>query len=317
MVRSKKYNLMTLILSLTLLLSACGGNAKENKTIATSVAQTVAAQNLTQETIASATPLPASATTPAFSPALITPAATKVLPTLPAGSSGYIACLKANLTGETIPDGTIMTPGEQFTKIWHIQNNSTCTWDTSYKIVFWDGDILGGAYVYNFPQAAIPGQTVDLPLVFTAPATNGTYKSSWMFQAPDGTTFGVGEYSQPFYAEIVVSDDKKPDYGILSVDYKIVRDPASGCPANVIYTVYATITASGPYEIQYSWAQSDENNGGSKTMAFSAAGSQTISREWKLHLGSSTAHDRWMKIIVIDPFYREYDPPATFSYTCK
>jgi hypothetical protein len=223
--------------------------------------------------------------------------------------------VKANLTGETIPDGTIMKPGEQFTKIWHVQNNSNCTWDTSYKIVFWDGETLGGAYVYNFPQSAIPGQTMDVPLIFTAPSTNGTYKSSWMFQTPDGINFGVGQYSQPVYTEIVVSNSNNPKFGILSVDYQIERDPAVGCPANVFYTIYATISVSGPMEVQYYWKQSDGNDSNPKIMKFTAAGSQTISREWSFHLGSSTTHDKWMQIVTVDPFH-EYDR-AVFRYDCN
>ena len=315
MLRSKKYMLITLIVSLSLLISACGGEATADPTISTAIAQTIAAQNIAQESTATVTPLPAFTTTPpAFSPT-ITPAASKIPPTLPSGSSQYLACMKANLTGETIPDGTILKPGEQFTKTWHVQNNSTCTWDTSYKIVFWDGDVLGGAYVYNFPQSAIPGQTMDVPLVLTAPSANGTYKSSWMFQTPDGINFGVGQYSQPFYTEIVVSDSSKPGYGVASVEYEIVRDPAAGCPANVFYTVNARITTTGPLEFTYYWAQSDGNDSNPKTLKFTAAGSQTVSRSWSFHLGSSTTNDKWMQIIGVDPA-RAYDK-AVFRYECK
>lgn len=316
MFRSKKYILITMIVSISLLISACGGEATADLTISTAIAQTVEAQNTVQESTATLIPLPAFTTTPpAFSPT-VTLAASKIPPTLPAGSSKYLDCMKANLTGETIPDGTIMKPGEQFTKTWHIQNNSTCTWDTSYKIVFWDGDVLGGAYVYNFPQSATPGQSMDVPLVLTAPSENGTYKSSWMFQTPDGITFGVGQYSQPFYTEIVVSDAKNPNYGIASVEYEIVRDPAAGCPANVFYTVTAKITTTGPFEFSYYWAQSDGNNSNPKTMKFDSASSKTVSREWSFHLGSSTTHDKWMQIIVVDPIAHEYDR-AVFRYECQ
>ncbi|MBI5841186.1 MAG: hypothetical protein HZB19_13900 [Chloroflexi bacterium] len=318
MLKPRRYVFVPVLLALALTLSACGGSTPTaDPTIATAVAQTVAAQDAAQQEPAStASPEPAVRTTPlVFSPTL-TPIATKIPPTLPTGTGANSGCLKANLVSETIPDGTILAPGEQFTKTWQIQNNSTCTWDSTYKIVFWDGDVMGGAYVYNFPQPASPGQTVDVPLVLIAPAVNGTYQSSWMLQAPDGTNFGVGQYSQPFYTEIVVSDAKKPAYGVLSVDYKITREPPSGCPANVLYTVYATITASGPVEVKYYWAQSDQNDSNPKTLKFEAAGSQTLSRQWQIHLGSSTGHDRWMQIVVLEPVYQEYET-AVFSYTCK
>ena len=175
---------------------------------------------------------------------------------------------------------------------------------------------MGGGYVYNFPQPVAPGQTIDVPLVLTAPTTDGTYESQWMFQTPDGITFGVGDYSVPFTAKIVVSSAKKPDYGITTVDYRVVRDPASGCPANVWYTVYATITTSGPIVFTYYWAQWDGNDGNPKTMKFESAGSKTVSRDESFHLGSSTTHDKWMQIIVVDPLHQEFDR-AMFEYTCK
>ena len=207
-----------------------------------------------------------------------------------------------------------MTPGEQFTQTWQIKNSSSCTWDSSYKIIFWDGDVMGGAYVYNFPQPATPDQIVAIPLVFIAPATNGTYQSYWMLKAPDGSTFGVGEYSQPFFTEIVVSDAKKPDYGLTSVTYDIVRDPPTGCPRNSFYTVYATLTVNGPIEISYYWSQSDGNESGVKTLEFEEAGSITLSHEWKVGLGDSP-NDRWMQIIVTDPEYTEYGK-AVWSNPC-
>jgi len=68
------------------------------------------------------------------------------------GSSTNTACAKANFVSETIPDGTIMKPGDVFTKTWQIKNSSSCTWDTTYKIIFWDGNVMGGAYYYNLPK---------------------------------------------------------------------------------------------------------------------------------------------------------------------
>lgn len=309
MLKKGKQIVLTLLAAGTILLSACGGGNTPDPTIATSVAQTVAAQNAAQVT-ATEPSLPIE--TPGLSTTL-TPAATKVPPTLPASSS-YAACLNANYIGQAIPDGTILTPGEQFTQTWKIKNSSSCTWDSSYKIIFWDGDVLGGAYVYNFPQPAAPDQIVDIPLVLIAPTTNGTYQSYWMLKAPDGSTFGVGEYSQPFFTEIVVSDAKKPDYGLTSVTYDIVRDPPTGCPRNSFYTVYATLTVSGPLEISYYWAQSDGNESGVKALEFEEAGSITLSREWKVGLGDSPS-DRWMQIIVTEPEYRAYDK-AVWSNPC-
>jgi len=35
----------------------------------------------------------------------------------------------------TITDGTVLAPGEAFTKTWRFQNTGTCDWDEKYTIV--------------------------------------------------------------------------------------------------------------------------------------------------------------------------------------
>jgi hypothetical protein len=44
----------------------------------------------------------------------------------------------------TVPDGTVFTPGAEFTKTWRIRNIGTCTWNSYYDLVFDDGDGMNG-----------------------------------------------------------------------------------------------------------------------------------------------------------------------------
>jgi len=222
--------------------------------------------------------------------------------------------MKASLVEETVPDGTIMKPGQQFTKTWRIQNASTCTWNTSYKIVFWDGDVMGGGYVYNFPQQALPGDIVDVPLVLTAPTADGTYRSSWKLQTPGGSTFGVGADS-PFWADIVVSSSSNVKFGVASVTYSVDRDPVNGCPANVRYTIYATISVNGPVTVTYNFRKSDGTQDDKRTIKFTEASSKTVSMEWSLHLGSAT-NERWVQLFTLAPEEQDFGK-ATFTYSCS
>jgi hypothetical protein len=310
MIRSVKYAAFALLLSIALTISACGGSNETDPAIATAVALTVAAQNA-QAT--PATPLPSPTPTLPLAPTL-TPFATPPQPTLPSSASKYAACVKANYVGQTIPDYTIMKPGAQFTQTWQILNSSSCTWDTTYKIIFWDGNLMGGALEYNFPQVAGPGKVVDVPLVLTAPQEDGMYTSFWMFKAPDGTIFGVGEYNQPFFVVIEVSSSSKPNYTITNVEYEIVREPAVGCPANVWFTVYATVTTNGPLEFAYYWTQSDGNNSSPKTVEIEAAGSKRFERSWSFGLAANRG-EKWIRFNIAAPFEKEY-PKAVFSYIC-
>ncbi len=308
----KKYIIST---TLTLILLACTAQNPEDPAITTAVALTVAAQNTAQantETPATAPTLIATQTPLKFSPTL-TPLAPIASPTLP-GNKPKSECAKSSLISETIPDGTIYRPGEQFTKTWEIQNVSTCTWDTSYKIIFWNGDVLGGGFVYNLPQITPPGGIVPISLVLKAPTTEATYTSEWKLQTPDGTQFGVGEYNAPFFAEIVVSDDKHPGYTITEVEYQIVRDPATGCPANVRWTVYATVTTNGPFKFSYYWAQKDGNDTSPKETELKEAGSKTFSNLWIIGL-ANTPGEKWMEFNVSDPFEKSYGR-AVFISSC-
>jgi len=311
-----KHILFTSIVSASFIITACAAESTAeidpNVVIQTAVALTVAAQNAAQ-TSTSASVLPVfTQTAVQFSPTG-TPQAPAILPTRTFNAVAS-ACARAEYVSETIPDGTIFKPGVQFTKTWEIKNTSSCSWSTGYKIVYWDGDVLGGAYVYNLPQAVGPGQTVPISLVLTAPKADGTYTSEWMLQTPDSVEFGVGQYSVPFSAKIVVSSTINPKTDITSVEFSVVRDPASGCPANVNYIVYATFTSNGPIEFTYYWKQSDGNDSKQKALNITTAGSLTISREWKIHLGSNTG-TKWMTVVIVDPEHHEY-PNAEFTYLC-
>ncbi|MCX6057216.1 MAG: NBR1-Ig-like domain-containing protein [Chloroflexi bacterium] len=310
MLKNIKYILFISTLTLSTLLSACGSGIPQDATIQTAVAQTVAAQEAAYTETPSAPPTELSL----LPTTIVTPFVTVPSPTLPVNPSKS-DCAKASLDSETIPDGTIYKPGELFTKTWQITNTSTCVWDTNYKIVFWSGDILGGAYVYNLPQVTGPGVTLPISLVLTAPAVDGRYKSEWALQTPDKINFGVGMYSEPFYTTIVVSSSAKPAYAVTSVDYSVVRNPATGCPLNTRYRIYATFTTNGPLEFTFQWQQSDGNSqGGKGTIKMKEAGTKTVSREWMVQRGNSL-NDRWMSMTILAPDYKEY-PPAIFSYDC-
>ncbi len=306
--------LFTFTVISSLLFSACGADNTQETTIQTAVAQTVAAQNAQQVATGTKTPSAPPTVLPLPPTAVVTPFVAVPSPTVPVNPSKS-ECAKASLESETIPDGTIYKPGEVFTKTWQVTNTSNCVWDTSYKIVFWSGDILGGGYVYNVPQVTGPGATLPISLVLTAPSVDGTYKSEWALQTPDNIAFGVGMYSEPFYTTIVVSSSDKPAYDVISVEYNVVRNPATGCPLNTRYKVFATFTTNGPLEFTYQWYQSDGNSqGGKGTIKMTEAGSKTVSREWMVQVGNST-NDRWMSINILAPVFKEF-PKALFSYDC-
>jgi hypothetical protein len=315
MTKPIKYLLFCVTVITSLILTSCGASTPipDNQSIIqTSVAETVAAQN----TLAIPnTETPSAAAIPTKTPfQQNTPLAPIFSPTAPLPTlSSFATCASASLKSETIIDGTVFKPGEQFTKTWEVTNTSTCVWDTSYKIIFWDGDVLGGGYVYNLPQIVGPGQTLPISLILTTPATDGTYRSEWKLQTPDNINFGVGYLNAAFYTVVAVSSAQKPKYGIASVITNVTRDPKTGCPANTWYTFTATVATTGPLEFSYSWDQSDTNSSKVQTATFASATTKTFTRTWKNGRADNQGN-KWVSFILTDPINQEYR--MDFEFVC-
>ncbi|HSG44979.1 MAG TPA: NBR1-Ig-like domain-containing protein, partial [Anaerolineales bacterium] len=109
----------------------------------------------------------------------------------------------------TVPDGTSFAPGTAFTKTWRFTNTGTCTWTTSYRLVFVGGDMMGNTVSVPLPVDVPPGQMLDISVNLTAPATTGHYKSQWKFVNASGGQFSIGDSgNNAFWVDInVVTTD--------------------------------------------------------------------------------------------------------------
>ncbi len=106
----------------------------------------------------------------------------------------------------TIPDGTVFAPGTTFTKTWRLKNVGTCTWTTSYSLVFDSGEQMGGAASVLLTSQVKPGQSSDISVDLTAPNAAGTYRGNWKLADDKGTRFGLGANAdKPWWVEIKVS----------------------------------------------------------------------------------------------------------------
>ncbi len=88
----------------------------------------------------------------------------------------------------TIPAGTLMYPGENFTKTWKIQNNGTCPWE-NFRLVYIRGSLLAGISPTFLPNLK-PDDTLDVSLNLWAPKIGGTFTGVWQIQTEDGILFG-------------------------------------------------------------------------------------------------------------------------------
>lgn len=107
----------------------------------------------------------------------------------------------------TVPDGTVLRPGDAFKKIWRLRNVGSTTW-ANYRLVFVGGQ-FGERTSQNFSAQSFvrldnlnPCQVVETPpITMTAPMQPGTHYSFWQLQNSAGTLFGT-----PIYVKFEVGD---------------------------------------------------------------------------------------------------------------
>ncbi len=173
-----------------LALSGCGAVTITNLEAATAqfqtaVAGTVTAQVptetpspvFTQTYIPSETVVPTITETPTPSP--IPP--TTVMDTY-CDNSAFVADV-------TIPDHTLLAPGQVFEKTWTLQNTGLCTWKPGYTIVFVKGDKLMGN-TRSINQSVDPQGTVNVTVKLYAPNTPDDYEGVWRLANGKGEQFG-------------------------------------------------------------------------------------------------------------------------------
>lgn len=193
MQKSDKTLILVIIAALgSLLLSACGASqAEPTPTISIEAIQTSAvatfAAGITQTAISmpTNTPLPTETPVPTNTP-VPTSTVSTLVPTATCYSLAYIKDV-------TIPDNTVMTPGQIFTKTWQVKNNGTCPWEAGFKFAFTGGDAMGSTTL-TLSKVVNPGEVIDLSVPMTAPNKTGTVKGNWRMSTSSGTYFGDEVY---------------------------------------------------------------------------------------------------------------------------
>ena len=117
-------------------LSACGLAAVNTPStatplsvaaISTAAAQTIIAQFTQQAPVTQPTAILTNTPGASVPPMTAQPTRPLALPTVAnCANSIYIADV-------TIPDGTQLSIGQEFTKTWRVQNKGTCAWTTSFR----------------------------------------------------------------------------------------------------------------------------------------------------------------------------------------
>jgi hypothetical protein len=271
------------------------------------------------QALLSATPLPgavtASATPGLPVPATLTPTPTTMRTNTPVATATTYCNIMQFVTDVTIPDGTVIAPGAAFTKTWRLKNVGTCAWTPSYAVVFSDGNSMNGPSTQALVGNVNPGQTIDISVNLTAPASPGDYTGNWKIRDASGILFGK------FYVQIKVqnpstatptqtptptpTNTSTPAFAVTSVTFI----NTGGCGA---FTATANITTNGPGTVNFHWIRGD---GGvpavPPALVFASASTQSVSITWN---GTGTDNTKnWFDIYIDTPNNHQF---GRSSFTC-
>ena len=205
---------------LMIVLSACG-NAPTMSSTDKVVSDIYNASMLTldaqaQVSTSTATSLPPSTATPIFTPTIIPPTVVPLtIESVQNHPSGLFwqsekvstkvdlsLCEKSTYIGDvTIPDGTVLAPGEVFVKKWTLKNTGFCMWKPAYTLKFFDGNSMSGESA-EIGRSIASGDEANIEVALTAPASEGTYTGYWIMADEFGYSFGM-----PFFVQIVVKNE--------------------------------------------------------------------------------------------------------------
>ena len=103
----------------------------------------------------------------------------------------------------TIPDNTVLTKGQTFTKTWRFLNNGKCNW-TGYSIAFFAGDRMGSPDKISIIDTPA-GKTVDVSVDLAAPSADGSYTGFYVLKNSKGETLPIG-IEQSFWLKILIGN---------------------------------------------------------------------------------------------------------------
>lgn len=283
----------------TFFLNACNLPSNDPEDVqATSAAQTL-------QVLLSAVP-------PTVTPGVVPPTLTQTpLPTntnTPVPTATPVCPQGQFVTDVTIPDGTVMTPGQAFTKKWRIRNTGTCAW-SGYTLVFDSGDAMGGPA--STPISVVnPGQEIDLEVNLTAPTAPGSYKGYWRIVTNTNILVPMlnGFQGRAFYVDIkvqapaTVTNTTAPPFAVTSVTFT----NTGGCGG---FTATASITTNGPGTVTYTWKFSDGATVPNETLTYAAAGAQTDSYTWSPNAPGTY----WIDVYIITPNNQQF---GRAQFTC-
>ena len=167
----------------------------------------------------------------------------------------------------TVPDNTVIAPGEAFVKTWKLQNAGTSTWTTSYSLAFISGEQMGSVSSVPLPQPVAPGQQIDISVDLVAPTNTGTYQGYWKMKNASGQLFDDSVY-------VLIAVGSGAATATRATGTQVATSTSTGVPSNLISNLTMTVdedtvTGGCPHVFNYA-ANFTVNQGATLTYGLEA-----------------------------------------------
>jgi hypothetical protein len=194
-----KFKPLVIVVLTAVLLAACGSpsTTQQEPTADVAAIRTSAASTVVSQFTLTAAAFTPTASLPTDTPETPAPEVTNTATVAPlaqvTNAEGTTVALCDSLkyvADVTIPDGTTMSPGQDFVKTWRVKNTGSCPWGAGYKLIYAGyADQMSGQ-AQPLTEVVQPGQEIEVSVQFTAPDAANQYVSAWQMSNPKGTTFG-------------------------------------------------------------------------------------------------------------------------------
>lgn len=148
-----------------------------------------------------------------------------------------------------LPDGTCVSAGARFTKIWVVQNSGSDAWPVGTRIILKGGFRHSSQDSFSVP-AALPNEMVEVSIETMAPEESGGYMQVWRLVGPDGTQFGDRLWInlQVISEDQVNIDDPNTESLSASVGFLLPNpsDPSNRSPVDLRASVLETSSSEHP-----------------------------------------------------------------------
>lgn len=243
------------------------------------------------------------------------PAGTSTPPSTPITGGTDQAVFWADVT---IPDGTDFNPGEQFTKVWQLQNSGTNTWTTDYSFGFFSGEQMSAPAAVPLSGNVDPGDTVDVSVDMTAPQSAGSYLGFWKMRNPAGEFFDYQVYVQIDVVGGGTGGTAVPTISgagrVTQTSIQVDESSPGDCPYTFTFT--ATFDLSEPATVTYRMEAGSDTPGftfnlpGDLTGTFDAGAHSVV-----YYLDIQDSVDGWAQFHVLSP-NDKISNQVSFSLSC-